>query len=86
MKERETAASISEVQDLPETGVAGIVKAAPNTVLTKLNDALSPAYQAEFDPDEAETAGAFEEDALSEADALGSTSDDPPPDQIPLTP
>lgn len=41
----------------------------------KLTDALTPGYQAEFDPDEAEQAGAFEEDALSEGDALASTDD-----------
>lgn len=41
----------------------------------KLADALTPGYQAEFDPDEAERAGAFEEDALSEADAMDSTDD-----------
>jgi hypothetical protein len=41
----------------------------------KLIDAEVPGYQAEFDPDEAELAGAFVEDALSELDALESTID-----------
>lgn len=47
----------------------------PDTVSEKLNDALTPGYQAEFDPEEAESAGAFSEDALSEGDALSSTHD-----------
>lgn len=42
----------------------------------KLDDAATPGFhQVEFDPDEAEQAGAFEEDALSEADALNSVLD-----------
>jgi hypothetical protein len=41
----------------------------------KLIDAMTPGYQAEFDPGEADRAGAFEESALSEADALASTDD-----------
>lgn len=44
-------------------------------VIEKLQDALTPGYQAEFDPAEAEAAGAFQEDALSEADALASSHD-----------
>ncbi|VTU46123.1 hypothetical protein SRS16P2_00496 (plasmid) [Variovorax sp. SRS16] len=43
----------------------------------KLTDALTPGFVAEFDPDEAERAGAFEEDALSEADAADSSEDLP---------
>ena len=35
----------------------------------KLADALTPGFEAEFTLDEAEEAGAFREDALSEADA-----------------
>ena len=35
----------------------------------KLRDALTPGFEAEFTLDEAEEAGAFREDALSEADA-----------------
>jgi hypothetical protein len=41
----------------------------------KLADAMVPGYEAEFDPAEAEAAGAFAEDALSEADAIASTED-----------
>lgn len=40
-----------------------------------LTDAQTPGYQAEFDPDEAEHAGAFVEDALSEEDAADSSPD-----------
>ena len=47
-------------------------------VLTdKLNDAMTPGFEVEFDPDEAERAGAFQEDALSEADAHDSCIDLP---------
>lgn len=41
----------------------------------KMADAMIPGYQAEFDAVEAEQAGAFQEDALSEADALDSNLD-----------
>lgn len=41
----------------------------------KLADAETPGFQAEFDPDEAARAGAFAEDALSEADALDTAID-----------
>ena len=41
----------------------------------KLRDAQTPGFEAEFDPDEAERAGAFAEDALSEADARAGTDD-----------
>jgi hypothetical protein len=50
---------------------------ASDTVREKLGDAQTPGYQAEFDPAEAEAAGAFSEEALSEADALASTHDYP---------
>ena len=43
----------------------------------KLADAQTPGYQAEFAPAEAEDAGAFSEDALTEADALASALDYP---------
>lgn len=49
--------------------------AAVAALTEKLADALTPGYQAEFDPDEAEQAGAFEEDALSEQDAAESDVD-----------
>lgn len=41
----------------------------------KMTDILTPGYQAEFDPLEAENVGAFFEDAMSEKDALESTDD-----------
>jgi hypothetical protein len=41
----------------------------------KLTDALTPSYVVEFDPEEAERAGAFVEDALSEQDAAESAAD-----------
>ncbi|WP_347990331.1 conjugal transfer protein TraD [Methylomonas sp. AM2-LC] len=41
----------------------------------KLLDAQTPGFEVEFDPAEAEQAGAFEEDALSEADAKESVID-----------
>lgn len=47
----------------------------PDTVHDKLNDALVPGYRSEFDPAEADCAGAFSEDAISEEDALASTED-----------
>ena len=50
----------------------------PNTagaLREKLLDAMTPGYQAEFDPDEAEQVGAFIEDALSEQDAAESDID-----------
>jgi hypothetical protein len=50
---------------------------APAIARTKLADALTPGFQAEFDPAEAEAAGAFVEDALSESDALASAHDAP---------
>jgi len=55
--------------------IPSISASTADIVRAKLADALVPAYQAEFDPDEAEMAGAFPEDALSEADALDSTHD-----------
>jgi hypothetical protein len=61
--------------DLPTPSEAGAMH-------EKLIDAMVPGYQAEFDPVEAETAGAFFEDALSEADAIASVDDAdgmPPP-------
>ncbi|MGL5335203.1 MAG: conjugal transfer protein TraD [Enterovibrio sp.] len=48
---------------------------ANEVLFEKLVDALLPGYQAEFAPDEAELAGAFVEDALSEEDALDSCMD-----------
>ncbi|MEQ1544588.1 hypothetical protein [Methyloglobulus sp.] len=48
---------------------------ADEVLIDKLTDAMTPGFASEFDPDEAERAGAFEEDALNEADALDSCID-----------
>ena len=48
---------------------------ATEALREKLTDAQTPGYQAEFDPEEAERAGAFVEDALSEQDATDSNAD-----------
>ncbi len=49
-----------------------------SVIRQKLLDTQIPGFQAEFDPDEAERAGAFVEDALSEEDALESAIDREP--------
>ena len=61
-------------QDASSTEVI-IDNAAAAALREKLIDALTPGYQVEFDPDEAEQAGAFVEDALSEQDAAESDID-----------
>lgn len=43
----------------------------------KLTDAMVPGFEVEFDPHEAELAGAFVEDALTEVDAAESSVDLP---------
>lgn len=48
---------------------------AAQVLREKLADAETPGYQVEFDPHEAERAGAFAEDALTEADAAASDAD-----------
>ena len=65
-------------EDLPETAALIDAPAAGATALReKLADALTPGYQAELDPEEAERAGAFHESALTEEDAAESTDDLP---------
>ena len=49
--------------------------AGREAVREKMADALTPGFQVEFDPDEAERVGAFVEDALSEQDAASSGDD-----------
>lgn len=46
-----------------------------DAVLLKLRDAGTPGFMAEFDPDEAQRAGAFVEDALTEEDAMAGAAD-----------
>ena len=48
---------------------------AEDVIKAKLVDAMTPGFQAEFDPEEADQAGAFIEDALSEEDAMASDVD-----------
>ena len=49
--------------------------AARDALREKMADALTPGFQVEFDPEEADRAGAFVEDALSEQDAAESGDD-----------
>lgn len=58
-----------------------ITAALDQAVIDKLADAETPGYQAEFDPEEAERAGAFREDALTEDDAADSALDLAAPQQ-----
>ncbi|MCU7927529.1 MAG: conjugal transfer protein TraD [Candidatus Thiodiazotropha sp. (ex Dulcina madagascariensis)] len=44
-------------------------------VYVKDIDAMTPGYQVEFDPEEAEIAGFFPEDAITEEDAIESVVD-----------
>jgi hypothetical protein len=46
-----------------------------DAIADKLTDAMVPGYAAEFDPDEADRAGAFVEDALAESEAAESAVD-----------
>ena len=48
---------------------------AAEALREKLADMETPGFEVEFDPEEAELAGAFVEDALSEQDALESSPD-----------
>lgn len=50
-------------------------KEETSVLLQKLEDAETPGFTAEFDPDEAEEAGAFAEEALTEEDAAESSND-----------
>ena len=60
----------------PQDGVSVASEEADTMTLTeKLTDALTPGVVVEFDPEEAEKAGAFVEDALSQQDAAESDID-----------
>lgn len=61
--------------DASDINAGDEARIAHDTVSEKLNDAQTPSYQAEFDPDEAESAGAFFDDALSHDDAISSAHD-----------
>jgi hypothetical protein len=62
-------------QNKPEQDLFDDAKNADEALKEKLVDAMTPGYQAEFDPDEAERCGAFVEEALSEEDAAESVVD-----------
>jgi hypothetical protein len=59
----------------PNDAPPGDAASAAAALRDKLTDILTPGYAAEFDPDEAEQAGAFAEDALSLEDAAESCLD-----------
>jgi len=77
MNEHESATIIPLDDDRQLQISADLALDTIDLVTVKLVDSHTPGYQAEFDPDEAELAGAFKEDALSEADALDSIHDAP---------
>jgi hypothetical protein len=58
-----------------DTTIPDDAASAAAALRDKLTDLLIPGYSVEFDPDEAEQAGAFQEDALSEHDAAESCLD-----------
>jgi hypothetical protein len=60
----------NEEEALPKPEIEDV-----DVVKEKLTDIQTPGFMAEFDPDEADEAGAFEEDALSVEDAKESTVD-----------
>jgi len=70
-----SAKAVSNNPETHESDENVDVPGAADTVSEKLDDIMTPGFQAEFDPEEAESAGAFSEDALSEDDALASTQD-----------
>ena len=76
---RHTAAEFDVDQTTLEDALAvsGWRGAAADTapVAEKLADAMTPGVQIDFDPAEADQAGAFQEDALSVADAEAATDD-----------
>lgn len=55
--------------------VADVFEIADQVLLEKLTDAETPDFEVDFDPDEADRAGAFVEDALTEKDARESVID-----------
>jgi hypothetical protein len=69
MTDANTQQATAEAADSLETLAAG------NVLHEKLADAMTPGLHVEFDPEEAEQAGAFVEDALSEQDAAESGID-----------
>lgn len=68
MSENNVVSIVTPDNELIPSGSSG-------AVAEKLADAMIPGYVVEFDPEEAEQAGAFVEDALTEEDALEGTAD-----------
>ena len=66
---------ITQTDDTPEQSIFDGQANAAEALREKLDDAMTPGYETEFDPEEAEAAGAFVEDALSEEDAAESNVD-----------
>lgn len=64
--------SNSEIDDSSQRPIANPDE---SVVTGKLSDANTPTFQVEFDPEEAELAGAFSEDALNEEAAMESGID-----------
>lgn len=65
---------MSEIQDDEDLSAADL-EIINHVVDDKFIDAQTPGFQAEFSPLEAEIAGAFEETALTEKDAMDSVID-----------
>ena len=66
---------MSRQKSTPENEIFDQANNEDDALKEKLTDAMTPGYQAEFDPSEAERSGAFVEDALSEEDAVESDVD-----------
>lgn len=62
-------------KDLPAVPARRTAEELEAIVREKLIEAMTPGRIVEFDPEEAEYAGAFIEDALSEEDALAAMYD-----------
>lgn len=75
MNEHTTATVIPFPRGEAEEVGLDVNLAHQHLAVSKLHDALTPGFAAEFSPEEAEVAGAFREDALSEADAFDSALD-----------
>jgi hypothetical protein len=59
----------------PNDAIPDAAASAAAALRDKMTDILVPGYEVEFDPEEAEQAGAFSEDALSLHDAAESGID-----------
>ncbi|ABS45589.1 putative conjugal transfer protein TraD (plasmid) [Yersinia pseudotuberculosis IP 31758] len=66
---------MNQKTNYPDVAVFNNEKDSSSVLNEKLNDAYTPGFQADFDPEEAVEVGAFVEDALSEGDATESVVD-----------